>query len=151
MALDSSEIFKNGHGTSPSCEGWIGCRRPGGTGAQPDGGHGTGDPNGPTSVDGGNAHSPGPGGPWYKMFELLAGSRKAFCHVRLGLSFWSDLLWWLTFAEAWNGVALIQTHPRVTIYDLMPQAALVVGQWNPSLNGGFSFNGLRLTNTNRAA
>ena len=45
------------------------------------------------------------------MFELLAGTRKAFYHVRLGLSFQSDLLWWLTFAEAWNGVALIQTHP----------------------------------------
>ena len=72
------------------------------------------------------------------LMALLAGTRKVFYHVRLGLSSQSDLLWWLTFAEAWNG-ALIQTHPRLTIYGLMPQVALVVGQWNPSLNGGFNF------------
>ena len=46
-----------------------------------------------------------------RMFELLSGTRKAFYHVRLGLSFQSDLLWWLTFAEAWNGIALIQKLP----------------------------------------
>ena len=47
-----------------------------------------------------------------RMFELLAGIRKAHHHIRLGQSFRSDILWWVTFMEEWNGVALIPGHRR---------------------------------------
>ena len=45
-----------------------------------------------------------------RMFELLGGTRQAHHHVRLGAAFRSDLLWWATFLEAWNGVAMMP-HP----------------------------------------
>lgn len=45
-----------------------------------------------------------------RMFELLAGTKRAFYHIHLGRSFQSDLQWWLTFLEAWNGVTILRTH-----------------------------------------
>ena len=42
-----------------------------------------------------------------RMFELLAGVRKPHHHIRLSQSFQSDILWWVTFMEEWNGVALM--------------------------------------------
>lgn len=42
-----------------------------------------------------------------RMFELLAGTKKAFHHIKLGQAFRSDLLWWLTFMEEWNGVTIM--------------------------------------------
>ena len=42
-----------------------------------------------------------------RMFELLAGVRQAHHHVRLNAAFRSDLLWWATFLEGWNGVAMM--------------------------------------------
>ena len=41
------------------------------------------------------------------LFELLAGTRRAHHHIRLNVSFRSDLLWWSTFMESWNGVTLL--------------------------------------------
>ena len=41
------------------------------------------------------------------LFELLSGVRKALHHVRLGATARSDLLWWYTFMEQWNGVNMI--------------------------------------------
>ena len=43
-----------------------------------------------------------------RMFELLAGTRLAHHHIRLSKAFRSDLLWWATFLEAWNGITMIQ-------------------------------------------
>ena len=47
-----------------------------------------------------------------RMFELLAGTRQAHHHSRLSVSFRSDLLWWATFLESWNGVALMQSRSQ---------------------------------------
>ena len=41
-----------------------------------------------------------------QMIDLLKGPRRPFHHVRLNQQFQADLLWWKTFAEDWNGVAL---------------------------------------------
>ena len=43
-----------------------------------------------------------------RMFELLGGIRQGHHRVRLNESFRSDLLWWLTFMEDWNGMSLIR-------------------------------------------
>lgn len=43
-----------------------------------------------------------------RMFELLKGTNKKHRFVRLNTSFRSDLLWWLTFLESWNGVAMLE-------------------------------------------
>lgn len=43
-----------------------------------------------------------------RMFELLGGIRKAHHQVRLNLSFRSDLVWWDTFLESWNGVSVLR-------------------------------------------
>ena len=44
-----------------------------------------------------------------RMFELLAGIRKAHHPIRLNNAFKSDLMWWDSFLEAWNGVSLLQS------------------------------------------
>ena len=43
------------------------------------------------------------------MFELLASVRQAHHHVRLNTAFCSDLLWWVTFLDTWNGVTMMWT------------------------------------------
>ena len=43
-----------------------------------------------------------------RMFELLAGTRLAHHHIRLSKAFRSDLLWWATFLEVWNGITMMQ-------------------------------------------
>lgn len=42
-----------------------------------------------------------------RMFELLSGVRQPHHHIRLNVSFRSDLIWWSTFIGAWNGVSLL--------------------------------------------
>jgi len=43
-----------------------------------------------------------------RMFELLAGTRLAHHHICLSKAFRSDLQWWATFLEVWNGVTMMQ-------------------------------------------
>ena len=43
-----------------------------------------------------------------QMFELLAGVHKDYHHIRLNTSFRSDLVWWDTFLEAWNGKSILR-------------------------------------------
>ena len=47
-----------------------------------------------------------------QLFELLAGVRQAHHHIRLNAAFRSDLLWWATFLDTWNGVAMMQSYSR---------------------------------------
>ena len=47
-----------------------------------------------------------------RLFELLAGVRQAHHHIRLNAAFRSDLLWWATFLDSWNGVAMMQSYSR---------------------------------------
>ena len=47
-----------------------------------------------------------------RMIDLLAatgraGPRKPFHHIRLNREFRSDLAWWRTFVQPWNGVGLV--------------------------------------------
>ena len=42
-----------------------------------------------------------------RLFELLAGTRQAHHHIRLNSSYRSDLLWWSSFMETWNGISMI--------------------------------------------
>lgn len=47
-----------------------------------------------------------------RMFELLGGTRLPHHRIRLNLSFRSDLLWWGTFMDSWNGVSMMGTPDR---------------------------------------
>ena len=42
-----------------------------------------------------------------RMFELLRGTPKRQCFIRLNATFRSDLAWWLMFLESWNGVSML--------------------------------------------
>ena len=42
-----------------------------------------------------------------RMFELLKGSSRRQRYVRLNSAFRSDLAWWHTFLETWNGVSML--------------------------------------------
>ena len=42
-----------------------------------------------------------------RMFELLGGARHSHHHLRLNVSFRSDLLWWDCFLSSWNGCSMI--------------------------------------------
>ena len=42
-----------------------------------------------------------------RMINLLCVPSKSFHHVRLNKEFQSDLLWWHSFAHAWNGISLL--------------------------------------------
>ena len=51
------------------------------------------------------------GGPFLRhMFELLKGAHKKHLFVRLNTTCCSDLLWWFTFLESWNGAAMLEAH-----------------------------------------
>ena len=56
------------------------------------------------------------------LFELLSGVRKAHHHVRLGAVARSDLLWWCTFMEQWNGVNMIY-HPLAPSVEIWTDAS----------------------------
>lgn len=43
-----------------------------------------------------------------RLFELLTGTRRAHHHVRLNAATRSDLCWWATFMEGWNGASMVQ-------------------------------------------
>ena len=51
-----------------------------------------------------------------RMFELLAGTRAAHHHIRFSVSFRSDLLWWATFLESWNGITMIPSRTLGRLY-----------------------------------
>ena len=46
------------------------------------------------------------------MFELLQGVMKKHHHIHLNHAFRSDLMWWHTFLEAWNGKAMMQVQDQ---------------------------------------
>ena len=43
-----------------------------------------------------------------RVFELLRGTQQDHHHIRINLSFRSDLAWWNLFLESWNGVSLLR-------------------------------------------
>ena len=42
-----------------------------------------------------------------RLYELLAGTRRAHHHICLNAAFRSDLQWWALFMESWNGVTIM--------------------------------------------
>lgn len=46
-----------------------------------------------------------------RMYELLGGIREDYHRVRLSHTFRSDVLWWVTFLEDWNGVSMLTNQP----------------------------------------
>ena len=44
-----------------------------------------------------------------RMFELLKGSREHRPLIQLNSAFRSDLAWWHTFLERWNGVSMLES------------------------------------------
>ena len=47
-----------------------------------------------------------------RMFELMSTARKPHHRVRLSREFQSDLAWWSTFLDTWNGVSIIRDRTR---------------------------------------
>ena len=43
------------------------------------------------------------------MIDLATMAKELHHHIRLNLSFRSDLLWWATFLQEWNGVGMLST------------------------------------------
>ena len=56
----------------------------------------------------------------WRIFELLAGTKKAHHHICLGEVARSDIIWWDTFLKSWNGVSIfppsLSQHPRHHFY-----------------------------------
>ena len=78
------------------------------------------------------------------MFELLAVVKKSHHHVQLNVAFRSDLLWWDTFLQDWNGVPLLrQDAGRTTSFGRMHRGVSDVGPYGHLI--GSSSNGRRLT------
>ena len=73
-----------------------------------------------------------------RMFELLAGTRLAHHHIRLSKAFRSDLLWWATFLEAWNGITMMQGgNPSQVSHQVWTDASghCGCGAWWPAVDG----------------
>ncbi len=47
-----------------------------------------------------------------RLFELQSGTRKAHHHIPLRQAARSDIVWWHTFLDSWNGVSLIPPAAR---------------------------------------
>ena len=47
-----------------------------------------------------------------RMIQTSTIGKKPYHHIRLGREFRSDLTWWCTFLEAWNGVSLLRAAER---------------------------------------
>jgi len=44
----------------------------------------------------------------HRMLKVVLGVRQPYHRIRLNAEFQSDLTWWVTFLESWNGVSLHQ-------------------------------------------
>ena len=47
-----------------------------------------------------------------RMIQTSTIGKKPYHHIRLGREFRSDLAWWCTFLEVWNGVSLLRAAKR---------------------------------------
>ena len=59
-----------------------------------------------------------------RMIDLATTANKLHHHIRLNRGFQSDLLWWSSFLNKWNGVGML---PTVTCHQINMQS------WLPSL------------------
>ena len=87
-----------------------------------------------------------------RLFELLAGTSHAHHHIRRNVSFRSNLLWWSTFMESWNGVALLSEGDPASQTEMWTDASRSYGcgtisthlrqwiqlQWPPHSCAGFN-------------
>ena len=72
----------------------------------------------------------------HRMFALLKGTRHHQPLIRLNAAFRSDLTWWHTFLEHWNGVAMLAAaQGRPPDYHLFTDASgtLGCGAWSGHL------------------
>lgn len=51
-----------------------------------------------------------------RMYELLGGVHQPHHHVRLNIPFRSDILWWDTFLQLWNGVSMMQPEGQPSLH-----------------------------------
>ena len=80
-----------------------------------------------------------------RLFDLLAVACRAHHHIYLKLSFGSDLLWWATFLQLWNGVALNSSHPvssRIHVWS-DESGSCSYEAVNPQPGSGCNFCGLQ--------
>ena len=58
--------------------------------------------------------------PLWQMYSTAAKLRKMHFIIRLNKSFQSDLLWWHTFLQAWNGFSILR-HPAISTQIFVPK------------------------------
>lgn len=65
-----------------------------------------------------------------RMFELLSGA--PYHHVHLNTDFRSDILWWDTFLESWNGISMIPFGQQSSIHIWADASGCFgCGAWEP--------------------
>ena len=69
-----------------------------------------------------------------RLFEALSGARRSHHLIRLGAAVRSDILWWHTFIDGWNGVSLIPNpSPQQSVVWSDASGSLGCGAICPSL------------------
>ena len=67
-----------------------------------------------------------------RMFELQSGVHQPYHHVRLNSDFRSDILWWDTFLESWNGISMIPLVQQPSIHIWTDASgSFGCGAWEP--------------------
>ena len=66
-----------------------------------------------------------------QLFEVVGGARKSFHHIRLNAATRSDIAWWATFAQAWNGISLIKEYGVEHVDHCGDRCVGSVRMWGP--------------------
>lgn len=59
-----------------------------------------------------------------RLIDLLSVTKESYHHIRLNKESWSDLAWWKTYVNAWNGISFLQlTHQLVPSVNVFTDAS----------------------------
>ena len=72
-----------------------------------------------------------------RMYELLAGARQDHHRLRLNREFRSDLQWWATFLETWNGISMLTDQPAAVHCWTDASGQFGCGGWVPVTGAWF--------------
>ena len=74
-----------------------------------------------------------------RLFELKAAMGQARGKIRLNNGFRSDIMWWATFLEPWNGVRMMKDNSQQQAASIWTDASgsFGCGAWNPATSEWF--------------
>ena len=81
-----------------------------------------------------------------QLFELLKGTHKGFHRIHLNVTARSNIYWWSTFVQPWNGISLLggSTKRKLIITSLQTLLAKLVVETS-GRTSGFKSDGLQNT------